>query len=121
MYVESDHYFESLEEKRTVDKEFWNNKESAYNTLKEIKKIKIHLDFIKTIEMQLNKKAKLNFLPKQPGDVNNTKANCKKLNELIDFKPTINSDFITSIFILSISKRFLSFPFSILPEGNFSV
>ena len=48
------------------------------------------IDFIKTIEMQLNKKAKLNFLPKQPGDVNNTKANCKKLNELIDFKPTIN-------------------------------
>ena len=43
------------------------------------------------------------------------------LAALIYFIPKINSDFKTSILILLTSKRSLSFPFSIFPEGNFKV
>ncbi len=46
--------------------------------------------FIKTIEITLNKKAIIKYLPKQEGDVQNTAADCDKLNNLIDFVPKIN-------------------------------
>ena len=46
--------------------------------------------FINTIELQLNKNANIKYLPKQEGDVENTAANCDKLNDLISFTPKIN-------------------------------
>jgi len=50
------------------------------------------IDFIKTIEKVLNKSAKLEYLPLQPGDVPNTFANIDDLQKEINFKPS------TSIF-----------------------
>jgi len=48
------------------------------------------LELIKNIELKIGKKAKLKYLPKQPGDVNNTASNCNKLNDSINFSPKIN-------------------------------
>jgi len=50
------------------------------------------IDFIKTIEKVLNKSAKIEYLPIQPGDVPNTFANIDDLKAEINFKPS------TSIF-----------------------
>jgi UDP-glucuronate 4-epimerase len=58
------------------------------------------MDFISEIEKNLNKKAKINFLPLQPGDVEKTWANIDNLKNdfkyrsKIDFKEGINN-FIT--------------------------
>ena len=46
------------------------------------------MDYIKEIEMQLNKKAKIIFEGMQPGDVESTFANTKDLEDWIDFKPS---------------------------------
>jgi UDP-glucuronate 4-epimerase len=43
-------------------------------------------DYIKALEKALNKKAKMNFLPLQPGDVLNTSANMKKFMEELDYR-----------------------------------
>ena len=48
------------------------------------------LDFIKAIEEILGKKAKLNFMPLQKGDVNATWADASLLKELTNFKPETN-------------------------------
>jgi len=45
--------------------------------------------FIKCIENSVGKKAKMNMLPMQPGDVPRTYANIDSLTELTGFKPTI--------------------------------
>ena len=45
------------------------------------------LDFIYTIEKILGKKAKMEFLPMQPGDVQSTYANVESLFKYIGFKP----------------------------------
>jgi UDP-glucuronate 4-epimerase len=45
------------------------------------------MDFIKEIEKQLNKKAKINFMPIQDGDVPNTYANVDALIKDFDYKP----------------------------------
>ena len=45
------------------------------------------MEYIKSLENSLNKKAKINFLPMQPGDVKATCANTKLLEEWIGFKP----------------------------------
>ncbi len=45
------------------------------------------MDYIKSLEYSLNKKAKINFLPMQPGDVKATYANTDLLQEWIGFKP----------------------------------
>ena len=42
---------------------------------------------IGTIEKVLNKKAKINRLPMQPGDVDRTYADITKAKKLIDYKP----------------------------------
>ena len=39
------------------------------------------MDYIDALEKALGKKAKLNFLPLQPGDVLNTYASVENLNE----------------------------------------
>ena len=45
------------------------------------------MDFIKEIEKQLGKKAKINFKPLQPGDVVASHADVSGLIEDFDYKP----------------------------------
>lgn len=45
------------------------------------------MDFIRTIEQELGIKAKINFLPLQPGDVISTYADTSHLCKIIKFKP----------------------------------
>ncbi len=46
------------------------------------------MDYIDALEKNLGKKAKINFLPLQPGDVQDTYANTDNLNEKFNYKPT---------------------------------
>jgi UDP-glucuronate 4-epimerase len=48
------------------------------------------IDFIKTLEMLLGKKAKKNFLPMQLGDVHDTFADIKDIENDFNFKPKIS-------------------------------
>jgi len=45
------------------------------------------MDFISAIEYKLQKKAKINFLPLQPGDVLVTNSDVSKLQNVIAYKP----------------------------------
>jgi UDP-glucuronate 4-epimerase len=45
------------------------------------------LDYIKSLEKALGKKAKINLLPLQPGDLQNTHANVNDLMKQFDYKP----------------------------------
>lgn len=45
------------------------------------------IEMVKTIEVALNKKAKINYLPMQPGDVNRTYADLTKINKLVGYIP----------------------------------
>lgn len=45
------------------------------------------MDFVTAIEQELQRKAQINFLPLQPGDVVSTHADTAALYELINFKP----------------------------------
>ena len=47
------------------------------------------LDYIKALEKNLGKKAKINFLPLQPGDVPDTCASIENLNRKFGYKPSI--------------------------------
>ena len=47
-------------------------------------------NFIQVIEDKLNKKANINYLPKQPGDVDKTESNCKKINNLVGYSPKVD-------------------------------
>ena len=46
------------------------------------------MDYIDALEKTLGKKAKINFLPLQPGDVPDTYANVDNLNKKFSFKPS---------------------------------
>jgi len=46
------------------------------------------MDYIDALEKSLNKKAKINFLPLQPGDVPDTYANVDNLKEKFGYKPS---------------------------------
>jgi len=46
------------------------------------------MDYIEALEKTLEKKAKINFLPLQPGDVPDTYANVENLNKKFNYKPT---------------------------------
>ena len=49
----------------------------------------IHLmDYIDVLEKTLGKKAKINYLPLQPGDVKDTYSNTDNLNEQFNYKPS---------------------------------
>ena len=48
------------------------------------------MDFINSIENNLNKKANIKFLPKQLGDIESTESDCSKLYKNIGFKPKTN-------------------------------
>jgi UDP-glucuronate 4-epimerase len=50
------------------------------------------LDFIKTIENKLNKKAIINFQPMQSGDIKETYADISESEEKLGFKPKISID-----------------------------
>ncbi|NGU66463.1 GDP-mannose 4,6-dehydratase [Clostridium perfringens] len=47
------------------------------------------IEMVKTIENSLGKKAKLNKLPMQPGDVNRTCADISHSNEVLEYSPKI--------------------------------
>lgn len=49
-------------------------------------------NFIKVIEKELGKDAKMNFLPMQPGDVPVTYADNRKAKELLNFEPKVGID-----------------------------
>ena len=58
------------------------------------------MDYIDALEKTLGKKAKINFLPLQPGDVPDTYANTDNLNEKFNYKPSTSvaegvSSFVT--------------------------
>ena len=46
------------------------------------------MDYINALEKNLGKKAKINFLPLQPGDVPDTFANVENLNKKFNYKPS---------------------------------
>ena len=46
------------------------------------------MDYINAIEKALGKKAKINFLPLQPGDVQDTYANVENLVKKFNYKPS---------------------------------
>ena len=48
------------------------------------------MDYISIIEKNLNKKAILNYLPMQPGDIPNTLASIDLLNKDLNYKPSIS-------------------------------
>jgi UDP-glucuronate 4-epimerase len=48
------------------------------------------MDFIATIEQELGKKAVINFLPIQAGDVPETTANITKAKKLLGYEPKVN-------------------------------
>jgi UDP-glucuronate 4-epimerase len=45
------------------------------------------MDYIKSLEKTLGKKAKINFLPLQPGDVLDTRANIDNLKKKFNYQP----------------------------------
>ena len=46
------------------------------------------MDYIDALEKTLGKKAKINFLPLQPGDVPDTYANTDNLEKKFNYKPS---------------------------------
>ena len=48
------------------------------------------MNFISTIEKRLGKKAKIKFLPMQPGDIAETCADIERSSEMLNFKPAVN-------------------------------
>jgi len=50
------------------------------------------MDVVSLIEQNLGRKAEINFLPMQPGDVPESFANIDKSIEMLNFKPTTNVD-----------------------------
>ena len=46
------------------------------------------MDYIDALEKALQKKAKINFLPLQPGDVQDTFANVDNLKKKFNYKPS---------------------------------
>ncbi len=67
------------------------------------------MNFISTIEKQLRKKAKIKFLPMQPGDIAETYADIEKSTEMLNFKPAVNIEIGIKNFI----KWYLSYHYQI--------
>ena len=53
------------------------------------KKINL-INFIDTLEKQLNKKVKKNYLPMQKGDVHSTLSDCSLLKRITGYNPKTN-------------------------------
>ena len=56
-------------------------------------------NYIEAIESLLCKKAKINSLPMQPGDVESTLSDCSLLHEWINFKPNTDISYGIQKFI----------------------
>jgi UDP-glucuronate 4-epimerase len=56
------------------------------------------MKFVRTIEKNLNKEAKINFMPMQPGDVNVTSADVSKARKDLNYNPKTNIDAGLKIF-----------------------
>ena len=50
------------------------------------------MDVVDLIEKNINKKAKIEFLPMQPGDVPESFADIDKAKEYLNFNPKVNVD-----------------------------
>ena len=57
------------------------------------------MDFISEIEKQLNMKAKINFMPLQPGDVIKSHANVEELINEFEYEPQISVEYGIEKFI----------------------
>jgi len=57
------------------------------------------MDYIDSLEKALGKKAKINFLPLQPGDVPDTYANVDNLIKKFNYKPSTSVEEGVSNFI----------------------
>ena len=57
------------------------------------------MDYIYALEKNLNKKANINFLPLQPGDVQDTYASVDNLKEKFNYNPSISFDEGVSNFV----------------------
>lgn len=55
--------------------------------------------FISLIESELNRKAKIKYLPMQPGDVANTYADVADLFETVSYKPSTETRFGVKKFV----------------------
>ncbi len=57
------------------------------------------MEYIYALEKALDKKAKINFLPLQPGDVQDTYASVESLKKKFDYKPTTNINYGVKKFV----------------------
>ena len=57
------------------------------------------MNFIKIIENKLGLKAKINFMPKQLGDIEKTESDCSKITSLVNYKPKVSIEDGISNFI----------------------
>ena len=57
------------------------------------------IDIVQLIEKNLGKKAEINFLPMQPGDILESFAEIDKSVEMLEYKPTTNVDVGISKFV----------------------
>ena len=62
------------------------------------------MEFIHVIEKILNKKAKIQYLPLQKGDVKTTYANISKIKRITNWRPRHNINYLLKIFIHSMKK-----------------
>ena len=74
---------------RLVNKKYENNDKHRVVNIGNEKPVLVK-DFINTLEKTLNKKAIIEYLPMQPGDVRVTYADTTLLSSLTDYKPEIN-------------------------------
>lgn len=74
---------------KSIDYLFNNNKVYEILNLGESEIITLN-EMVKTLEKALNKKALMEKLPMQPGDVNVTNADITKAKKLINYQPTTN-------------------------------
>ena len=64
------------------------------------------MDFIKALEHTLGKKAKLNLMPMQPGDVPQTYADIGRLEQELGYKPTVDVEKGIAAFIAWYEKHY---------------
>ena len=68
----------------------YNSKNNFYDILNIGGEESVNLmNFIQVIEHKLGLKAKINFMPKQLGDVEKTESDCSKITSLVDYKPKV--------------------------------
>ena len=82
--IRSSNYYETLSWPNPKNPKFYNVILKASSDLKILELLKI----CKQIEKSLGRKAKVKFLPLQPGDVPDTFANVKNLKNTFKYKPS---------------------------------